>query len=101
MCVLWCAVKTSPCVLSTRPHVFTHVDVLPVHTETFPMYTRSEIERSGRAVRMKRERKKRVLTCTRGSPTTDNNHLILLITSLTELVENNVLPIPLIINVTC
>ena len=35
-----CTLKTSPCVPAPHPHVFTHVDVLNVHTETFWMYTR-------------------------------------------------------------
>ena len=35
-----CTFKTSPSVPATRPHVFEHADVLPVHTETFLMYTR-------------------------------------------------------------
>ena len=37
-----CRFKTSLCVPATRPHVFTHVDVLPVHTGTFWTYTRVE-----------------------------------------------------------
>ena len=30
-----CRFKTSPCVPAPRPHVVTHVRVVPVHTETF------------------------------------------------------------------
>ena len=30
-----CTFKTSPCVPATRPHVETHVDVLPAHTVAF------------------------------------------------------------------
>ena len=35
-----CRFKTSPCVPAPRPHVVTHVRVVPVHTGTFWIYTR-------------------------------------------------------------
>ena len=35
-----CGFKTSPCVPAPRPHVVTHVRVVPVHTGTFWIYTR-------------------------------------------------------------
>ena len=35
-----CRFQTSPCMPAPRAHVETHVDVLPVHAETFRMYTR-------------------------------------------------------------
>ena len=35
-----CRFKTSPCVPTPRPHVVTHVRVVPVHTGTFWIYTR-------------------------------------------------------------
>ena len=39
-----CAFKTSPRVPAPRVHVSTHVRVVPVHTGTFPMYTRRRVE---------------------------------------------------------
>ena len=34
-----CRFKTSPCVPAPRPHVVTHVLVVPVHTGTYRIYT--------------------------------------------------------------
>ena len=87
-----CAFKTSPSVPATGPHVSTRVDVVPVHTGTFGMYTRrrvgihtrvreSEREEGERKDRNKKKnltktklKRKRVSTCTRGPL---NNRLIL------------------------
>ena len=54
VCAVWCVVRhtwkkpcvdsTSPCVPAPRPHVVTHVRVVPVHTGTFWTYTRGRFE---------------------------------------------------------
>ena len=41
-----CRFQTSPCVPAPRPHVVTHVRVVPVHTGTFWTYTRRRFERT-------------------------------------------------------
>ena len=38
-----CRFITSPCVPATRPHALRHVDVLPVHIETFSIHTRRRV----------------------------------------------------------